>query len=351
MAADAPLILASTLSESGDRLLSVIEAVGGFLAVLLIVFFVAGRATGRLQRPLTILICLVPAVVLALVGLIIPAINTIVLSFTNAQATGQRYHLVDGKLVPYTTDYIGFKNYKFAFTDHDTLMTMLRTVLWIAVAPAVIVFIGLMLALLLDSMKRTSVPKTLIFLPQAISFVGAVVIWKLVYDYQDPGQPQTGLLSEIVMKLGWSHPPNWILSAPLNSFLLMIILVWSQVGFSMVVLGAALKAIPEDVLEAARMDGASGVRLFRTVQIPMIRNTLVVVFTTATITTLKTFDIVFTYTNGNFKTDILSVAMYRQLFVTNQTGKGAALAVVLFLCVVPLVWYNLVQLRKDRAVR
>lgn len=351
MAADAPMILASTLSESGSRLLGVIEAVGGFLAILLIIFFVAGRATGRLQRPLTIVICLVPAVVLALVGLIIPAINTIVLSFTNSQATGQKLHIVDGKLVPYTTDFIGVKNYKFAFTDHDTLMTLLRTVLWIAIVPAVTVFLGLMLALLFDQMKRTNVAKTLIFLPQAISFVGAVVIWKLVYDYQSPGQPQTGLLSEVVIKLGWSHPPNWILSSPANNFFLMVILVWSQVGFSMVVLGAALKAIPEDVLEAAKMDGATGVTLFRTVQIPMIRNTLVVVFTTATITTLKTFDIVFTYTNGNFKTDILSVAMYRQLFVTNQTGKGAALAVILFVCVVPLVWYNVRQLRKDRAVR
>lgn len=356
MAADAPLILASTLSESGSRLLGVIEAVGGFLAILLVVFFVAGRATGRLQRPLTIFICLGPAVVLALVGLVIPAINTIVLSFTNAQATGQKLHIVtqaDGsqKLVPYSTNFIGFKNYHFAFTDHDTLWTLLRTVLWIAIVPTVTVFIGLMLALLLDQMKRTNVAKTLIFLPQAISFVGAVVIFKLVYDFQDPGQPQTGLLSEVVMKLGWSHPPNWILSSPLNNFLLMVILVWSQVGFSMVVLSAALKAIPEDVLEAAKMDGATGMRLFRTVQIPMIRNTLVVVFTTATITTLKTFDIVFTYTNGNYNTDILSTAMYRQLFVTNQTGKGAALAVILFVCVVPLVWYNVRQLRKDRAVR
>ncbi|HEY3735952.1 MAG TPA: sugar ABC transporter permease, partial [Jatrophihabitans sp.] len=280
MAAAAPLILASTLSESGSRLLSVIEAVGGFLAILLIVFFVAGRATGRLQKPLTVLICLGPAVILALVGLIIPAINTIVLSLTNAQASDQKLHIVtasDGtqKLVPYTTDFIGFKNYKFAFSDHDTLWTLLRTVLWIAIVPAVTVFLGLMLALLFDQMKRTNLAKTLIFLPQAISFVGAVVIFKLVYDYQSPGDPQTGLLSEIVIKLGWSHPPNWILSSPANTFLLMVILVWIQVGFSMVVLSAALKAIPEDVLEAAKMDGATGMRLFRTVQIPMIRNTLV----------------------------------------------------------------------------
>jgi alpha-glucoside transport system permease protein len=274
-----------------------------------------------------------------------------VLSTTNAQQTDQAFHIVNGQLVPYHRSYIGLRNYGFAFTDHDTQLTLLRTVLWIAVVPAVTVFIGLMLALLIDQLRRASVAKTLIFIPQAISFVGAVVIFKLIYDYQTPGNPQTGLLSEVVMRLGWKHPPNWILSSPMNNFLLMVIMVWIQVGFSMVVLGAALKAIPEDVLEAARMDGAAGVTLFRTVQVPMIRNTLIVVFTTATITTLKTFDIVFTYTNGNFNTDVLSVAMYRQLFVTNQTGKGAALAVILFLCVIPLIWYNVHQLRKERAIR
>jgi alpha-glucoside transport system permease protein len=351
VAADAPLILASTLTESASRLWSVVEVVAGFLAILLIVFFVAGRATGRLQKPLAIVICLGPAVLLAMVGLIIPAINTIVLSTTDAQQTDQAFHIVNGQLVPYKKSFIGLKNYGFAFTDHDTLMTLFRTVLWIAIVPAVTVFIGLMLALLIDQMRRTSVAKTMIFLPQAISFVGAVVIFKLIYDYQSPGDPQTGLLEAVVIKLGWHNPPNWILSTPANNFFLMVIMVWIQVGFSMVVLGAALKAIPDDVLEAARMDGAAGVTLFRTVQVPMIRNTLIVVFTTATITTLKTFDIVFSYTGGNFNTDVLSVTMYRQLFVTQQTGKGAALAVILFVCVIPLIWYNVHQLRKDRAIR
>ena len=345
------LLLASTLSDSGSKLLGVVEAVGGFLAILLIVFVVAGRATGRIERPITIAICLVPAVALALAGLVVPTINTFVLSLQNIGAAGQKFTIVNGKLVPVTAKFVGLKNYGFAFTDSYTQGTLIRTVLWIVIVPAITVFIGLVLALLLDGMRRVSLIKTLIFLPTAISFVGASLIWVLVYNYAGPGNPQTGLLSQIVISLGWKDPPNWILHSPLNTYLLMVILIWIEVGFAMVVLGAALKAIPEEILEAARMDGASGTTLFRTVQIPMIRNTLIVVVTTVTIATLKTFDIVFTITNGNYDTDILARQMYDDLFVTNQTGKGAALAVILFLCVVPLVAYNVVQLRKERTTR
>jgi alpha-glucoside transport system permease protein len=165
------------------------------------------------------------------------------------------------------------------------------------------------------------------------------------------GKPgtQTGLLSELAIKLGWHHPPSWLTDSPLNIFLEMIILIWIQVGFAMVVLNAALKAIPEDILEAARMDGATGFTLFRTVQIPMIRTTLVVVTTTIMIMTLKAFDIVFTINDGNFNTDVLANQLYGDMFVTNQVSRGASLAVILFLCVTPLVIFNVVQLRKERA--
>jgi alpha-glucoside transport system permease protein len=205
-------------------------------------------------------------------------------------------------------------------------------------------------------MRRPGLAKTLIFLPTAISGVGASLIWALVYDapnYNQNGTPssQTGLLSQLAIALGWKHPPNWLLSSPANSYLLMIILVWIQVGFAMVVLGAALKAIPEEIIEAARIDGATGARLFRTVQVPMIRNTLIVVATTITIASLKLFDIVFTVTSGNYNTDVLANQMYSELFVTNQTGRGSALAVILFLCVVPLVTYNVIQMRRERATR
>jgi alpha-glucoside transport system permease protein len=338
MANGSSIVLASVVSESASKLLGVVEAVGGFVAILFIVFFVAGRVTGRFQKPVTIVICLGPALLLLLVGLVIPAISTFLTSLKNQQFLGEK-----------GTKYIGIQNYKDAFTDPYTQGTLLRTLVWLIVVPSGAVFVGLLMALLVDRMKFSSVPKTLIFLPTAISFVGASFIWAYVYNSKDPSLPQTGLLSQIAIKLGWKNPPNWLLSVPLNTYLLMVIMVWIQAGFSMVVLGAALKAIPDEILEAARMDGATGATLFRTVQIPMIRNTLVVVVTTVMIATLKVFDIVFTITNGNYNTDILARQMYSDMFVTNQVSRGSALAVILFLCVMPLVVYNVRQLRKERA--
>lgn len=342
MGTDTHLILASTLSESASRLLGVIEAVGGFLIVLALIFLVVGKVTGRAQKPLTVIICLGPALVLVLIGLVVPAITTFLTSLKNQQFLGEQ-----------DTKYVGLKNYKYAFTDSATLHTLFRTLLWIILVPAAAVFVGLLVALLVDRMKFSAIAKTMIFLPTAISFVGASLIWSYIYNSKDPKLPQTGLLSEVVIKLGWKNPPNWILdqSHNLNTYLLMVIMVWIQAGFAMVVLGAALKAIPEEILEAARMDGATGVTLFRTVQIPMIRNTLVVVVTTIVIATLKVFDIVFTVTNGNYNTDILARQMYADLFVTNQVSRGSALAVILFLCVLPLIVYNVIQLRKERATR
>lgn len=325
-------------------MLGVLVAVGGFLAILYIVFLIAGRVRGRAQRPLTTIILLGPAVAFVVIGLVIPAIDTILTSFTNQQQLTQLPKFVHG---------VGFDNYKFAFTDPDSRATLIRTLQWLIIVPLAAVFIGLVIALLTDRMKRPALAKTLIFLPTAISGVGAALIWSYVYNapiYNNDGSAgsQTGLLSQVAIKLGWSHPPSWLTSGPGNIYLEMIILIWIQAGFAMVVLGAALKAISDDILEAARMDGASGFTLFRTVQVPMIRTTLVVVVTTITIATLKLFDIVATINNGNFDTDVLARKMYGDMFVTGQVGRGAALAVILFLCVVPLVAYNVVQLRKER---
>jgi alpha-glucoside transport system permease protein len=340
-----PIYLASTLSDSLSRLSGVIIAVAGFLAILLVVFFVAGRATGRLQRPIAIIVCLVPAVALAIIGLVIPAINTIFTSFTNQQFLAQPSGLIKN---------VGFDNYKYAFTDPTTRTTLLNTLQWLLIVPILSVAVGLAIAVLAQNMKRSNLAKTLIFLPTAISFVGAALIWQYVYNapiYNNNGTPaqQTGLLSAVAIGLGWKSPPAWLTTSPLNIYLEMVIMIWIQAGFAMVVLGAALNAIPDEVLEAARMDGATGFRLFRTVQVPMIRATLIVVFTTITIATLKVFDIVQTLNNGNFNTDVLAHQMYSDMFVTSQVGRGSALAVILFLCVIPLVAYNVFQLRKERA--
>lgn len=329
------VLLASTLSDSVSKLTGVLEAVGGFIAIVLVVFYVAGRVSGRFQRPLTVLVCLGPAVVLVVVGLVAPAIRTMFLSLKGSDSTQS----------------VGLRNYSWVFTDPNNQAILIRTAEWLVIVPLFATVFGLLIALLVDRMKHQSIPKSLIFLPTAVSFVGASIIWKFIYTTRDPSQAQIGLLSEVAMKFGWHSPPNWLLSIPLNTFLLMVIMVWIQTGFAMVVLSAALKGIPDEIIEAARMDGASGFKLFRNVQIPMIRRTLIVIITTIMIATLKVFDIVRTVTGGNFATEILSNKMYSETFVNFETGRGSALAVVLFLAVAPLVAYNVVQIRKERAIQ
>lgn len=312
-----------------------LAAVAVVLGILLIVFFLAARAKGRAQGVLAGIVFLGPAVILLLYGLIVPAFRTTVGSFQDAGGN----------------DWVGFANYSWIFTAPGNSTFLINTILWIIVAPLLSTALGLTMALLLDRMRRESISKSLIFMPMAISFVGAGIIWGLVYEYRDPAVEQVGLLSQIVMWLGVDDPPNWLLWQPFNNFFLMIIMIWIQTGFAMVVLSAAIKAISADVVEAAELDGATGWKLFSRVTIPMIRGTLIVVLTTIIIAVLKVFDIVRTMTNGNFGTQVVANEMYAQAFVQFDVGRGSALAVVLFIGVVPLIVYNVVQLRKERTVR
>lgn len=312
-----------------------IAAIAIVLGLLLLIFFIGARAKGRLQSPVAIVVFLGPAILLLAYGLIVPAFRTTVGSFQNAGGT----------------DWVGFANYGWIFTAPGNSTFLINTVLWLIIAPVLSTALGLTLALLLDRMRRESVSKSLIFMPMAISFVGAGIIWGLIYEYRDPSKQQVGLLSQVTMWLGIDNPPNWLLWQPFNNFLLMVIMIWIQVGFAMVVLSAAIKAIPSDVVEAAELDGATGFRLFSKVTIPMIRGTLIVVLTTIMIAVLKIFDIVRTMTNGNFGTQVVANEMYAQAFVSFDVGRGSALAVVLFLAVIPLIVYNIVQLRKERTIR
>jgi alpha-glucoside transport system permease protein len=330
-----PILADSGLADFASKFGQVIAALAIFLGVIALIFFAAGRATGRFTRPLAILVFLGPAVLLILIGLVIPTIRTIYLSLKSDDST----------------KFVGVKNYGWAFTSDPIHQVLLNTVEWILIAPVVATVLGLTVALLVDRLKGQAIYKSLIFMPMAISFVGASVIWKFVYEARDPTRPQVGLLSQIVIALGWHHPPNWILSHPLNNFLLMVILIWTQTGFAMVVLAAAIRAIPDDVVEAARVDGAKGGKLLFYVTIPMIRSTLIVVLTTVMITTLKIFDVVRTMTGGNFGTQVLANEMYSQAFTQFNYGRASALAVILFVAVLPIVGYNIVQLRKERAVR
>jgi alpha-glucoside transport system permease protein len=336
MSAPVQSVLAdSTVGDALSKLGQTGEAVLVFFGIGLIVFYAAGRATGRLTRPVTIVVLLGPALILLAVGLVIPALRTIYLSFRSDDSSS----------------FIGGKNYGWAFTNGSAQQALLNSLLWIVIAPIVATVLGLLIAVLVDRMRWQSLYKSLIFMPMAISFVGASIIWKFVYDYRDPSQPQDGLLSEIVMKLGWHNPPNWILTHPLNNFLLMVIMIWSQTGFAMVVLSAAIKAIPDDIIDAAKVDGARGLAMAFRITLPMIRNTLIVVLTTVMIITLKLFDIIRTMTGGNFGTEVLANDMYSQAFTQFDYGKASALAVILFAGVLPLVAYNIVLLRRERQIR
>ncbi|GAA1981630.1 carbohydrate ABC transporter permease [Kitasatospora viridis] len=328
-------LLASGWDDAVIKLGNSAGAIAGFLAVLLLVFFAAGRATGRFGRPLAVLVLLGPTVLLVLVGLVVPLLRTGYLSLRNDDSSR----------------FVGLRNYSWAFGSDDIHQVLLTTLLWLVVVPVAATGLGLALALLVDRLRRQSLYKSLIFMPMAISLVGASIIWKFVYDSRDSGQAQIGLLSQLAIWLGWRHPPNWILAQPLNTFLLMVVMVWVQTGFAMVVLSAAIKAIPDEITEAARLDGASGFKLFWYVTVPMIRTTLVVVLTTVLLITLKAFDIVRTMTGGNFGTQVLANEMYSQSFTEFNVGRGSALAVLLFLAVLPLVGYNIVQLRKERGHR
>lgn len=311
----------------------VIVAIAGFFAVLLVIFYIAGKANGRKQRPIAILTLLGPAMILLFAGLIVPAIQTILFSFEDANSK----------------KFVGFQNYTWLMSNPDMRKVFYNTLLWIVVTPFATTALGLFLAIMLDRMKRESVAKSLLFMPMAISFVGASVIWKFVYDYAVPSKPQTGMLSAIVRALGF-NPSNWILTQPLNTFLLMIIFIWVQTGFAMVILSAAIKAVPADIVEASALDGAHGWRLFSWITFPMVRSTFIVVLATMLVTSLKLFDIVRTMTGGNFGTSVISNEMYSEVFVRFDTGRGSALAVILFVFVTPILIYNIKNLRRERTI-
>ncbi|HEX8218299.1 MAG TPA: sugar ABC transporter permease [Chloroflexia bacterium] len=246
-----------------------------------------------------------------------------------------------------STNFVGFANYAYAFTSPSMLESFRNNVLWMIVGTGLSVMFGLLIAVLADRSSFESIAKALIFLPMAISFVGAGIIWKFVYALS-PGKEQIGLLNAIVTGLG-GEPQGWLVKGPWNNFFLIIIMVWLQTGFAMVLLSAALKGVPGELLEAARIDGANEFQIFFRVIIPTIQGTIVTVATTILIATLKIFDIVFVMTNGNFGTEVMASQQYKQMFRFQDFGRGSAVAIILLIAVVPVMIYNLRQFRERRA--
>ncbi|MEV4756169.1 sugar ABC transporter permease [Micromonospora sp. NPDC049559] len=274
---------------------------------------------------------LLPTVLLLGIGLVVPAVRTTLLSFMDSGSN----------------HWVGLRNYGWMFTQDEILGVLTNTLIWVVLVPLLATSIGLLYAVMVDRARFEAVAKSLIFMPMAISFVGASIIWKFVYAYRAGDQEQIGLLNQIVVSLGGT-PQQWLLNPPLNTLLLIVIMVWIQAGFAMVVLSAAIKAIPADIVEAARLDGVNAWQMFWRVTLPSIRPALIVVVVTITIATLKVFDIVRTATNGNYETSVIANEMYNQAFRYGEAGRGSALAVFLFVLVIPVVIYQIRNLRKQR---
>ncbi|WP_412740739.1 carbohydrate ABC transporter permease [Krasilnikovia sp. MM14-A1259] len=309
-------------------------AIGMFAAVMGVILFVAGRVGGRRNDRVVAYAYLAPALLMLSVGLVYPGLRTIYQSFFDASLQ----------------NFIGIDNYKTIFTDADQLVVLRNTVLWVVVTPFVATAVGMVYAILVDKARLESFAKALIFLPMAISFVGASIIWRFVYTYRpnQPGVQQIGLLNQILVWLG-GEPQQWLVDSPLNTFLLIVVMIWIQSGFAMTVLSAAIKAIPDDIVEAARLDGVGAWGMFRFVTLPSIRPAVVVVLTTIGIGTLKVFDIVRTMTGGQFDTSVIANEFYSQSFRSDNKGLGAALAVLLFILVIPIVVYNVRHLRASES--
>jgi alpha-glucoside transport system permease protein len=278
-----------------------------------------------------------PALVLLSVFLVYPVINTLLLSFKDAQSQ----------------KFVGFDNFKFVFTDDSMLRAIRNTLGWMILVPAVAVSVGLAFATLADRLRRgEAVAKSIIFLPMAISFAGASITFRLIYSFRPAGfGSNIGLLNGMMIGLG-QNPVDWLSQHPWNNLYLMAIMVWMQTGFAMVVLSAAIKTIPDEIIEAARIDGASEWQVFRRIIVPSILPTIVVVATYMVINALKVFDIVFVMGNAELnQTEVVAERMIRWFFIGGDYGKGAAIAAVLFVAVIPVMIWNVRRFREEEMIR
>jgi alpha-glucoside transport system permease protein len=327
--------------NEANRLLVIVVALAVGVGGIFLLFWAMDRAVNVLphdmRESVRPYVYVGPALVILAVFLIYPVINTIILSFKDN--IGQ--------------EFVGLDNFKFVFTDPSMRRSIRNTLLWIVMVPLCAVSIGLIFATLADRLRRgEAIAKSLIFLPMAISFVGASVTWRLIYDFRPAGfGSNVGLLNGIKLGLG-QDPVAWLTVRPWNNLLLIVIMIWIQTGFAMVVLSAAIKSIPGEIVEAARIDGASELQVFRHVTVPSVLPTIVVVTTYMVINAMKVFDIVYVMGNPEAnQTEVIAERMIQWFFLSNNDGRGAAIAVVLFLAVIPVMVWNVRQFRQQEAIR
>jgi alpha-glucoside transport system permease protein len=324
------------------RLINALLAIVGGVGAALLLYWILNKLVEMLpttwEERLKPWVFIGPAVAAIGLFLVYPAIRTFILSFANAQSTA----------------WVGTENYTDLLGSSDFRQTLYNTLLWIAVVPALTVALGLGVAVLADRLGPQSekLSKSIIFLPMAISGVGQATIWRFIYEARPEGEAQIGLQNAVWTALGFD-PVAWLQvdTLRLNSLLLMIILIWAQVGFSMVLLSAAVKGVPIDTLEAARIDGANERQIFFRVIVPQIWATVITVFITVLISVMKIFDVVYVMTNGNFNTDVIAVRFFNELFRNGNNGRASAIVVMLMIAVLPVIIYQVRHFRAEEAAR
>ncbi|NPC45151.1 carbohydrate ABC transporter permease [Nocardioides sp. zg-1230] len=323
------------------KILNTLITVGVGVAAAVVLYWLLNKIAELLPGPwedrIKPYLYILPAYAALVFYLVYPAVQTVVFSFANAQST----------------EWVGWDNYTSLLQSESFQDTLFNTLLWMIVVPVVVVALGLAMAVLADRLnprwERTS--KTIIFLPMAISAVGAGVVWGLVYNYRPEGREQIGLQNAIVTALGFD-PVAWLQVSEfhVNSFFLMIMLMWAQVGFAMVLLSAAVKGVPEDTLEAARIDGANERAIFFRVVVPQIWGTVLTVYVTTLIGVMKIFDIVYVMTNGGFNTNVVGNEFFNQLFSNFNNGAAAAIVVMLMLATIPIMIYQVRNFRREESL-
>ena len=284
------------------------------------------------ENSIRVLIFIAPAFIVLFVFILYPVFETVRLSFYDK----------------FGREFVGLHNYLWAINDPNFRRSILNNLGWLLIVPTLSTFFGLVIANLTDRIWWGTIAKSIIFMPMAISFVGAGVIWKFIYDYRGTGDQQIGLLNAIVVSFGF-EPQAWLTIAIWNNLFLMAIMIWIQTGLALVIFSAALRGIPKETLEAARMDGASELRIFWSIIIPFLERTILVIGTMITILVLRVFDVIYAMTNGEWQTEVLANLMYDWMFRGGgDSGRGSVLAFCIMIGVIPILVWNLYRHRQEQ---
>jgi alpha-glucoside transport system permease protein len=313
---------------------AILWGVGGVAVLYLVSNWLVEQLPGRMTRLIQPFLFVGPAMAILIWFLALPTIRTFWISLFNSDSS----------------QFIGLGNYLKVFTDPNMLEVFRNNLLWMVLGTTFCVIFGLAIAILADRSKFEALAKSIIFLPMAISFVGAGVIWNFIYEVKDKADAQIGLLNAIWVGVFGGDPQAWTaLIQPWNNLFLIVIVIWLQTGYAMVLFSAAIKGVPGEILEAARVDGANEWQVLFQILIPQIMGTIITVSTTLVIFTLKIFDVVIVMTGGQFGTSVIATEFYRQYFTNRDFGIGSAIAIVLLVAVIPVMIYNLRQFSEREA--